>query len=807
MRHGRTGLSSVSSPLLKSPSIHLGNILLIASLTKTLSESGTRNLDPNSIPISEPLVIQILRKHSLEPSKKLDFFNWCRSVKPNFKHSAVTYSHIFRTLCRSGFVEEVPNLLFAMKEDGVLVDSDTFKFLLDAFIRSGKFDSALEILDFMEELGAGLNLRVYDSVLVALIRKDQVGLALSLFFKLLEACNGNDDGNSVDSSLPGSIAINELLVALRKAHMRREFKQVFDILREKREFEFDTCGYNICIHSFGCWGDLGASLKLFKEMKEKEKSFGSFGPDLCTYNSLIDVLCLVGKVKDALVVWEELKVSGHEPDAFTYRILIQGCSKSYRMDDATKIFSEMQYNGFAMDTVVYNSLLNGLFKARKVMEACQFFEKMVQDGVRASCWTYNILIDGLFRNGRAEAAYTLFCDLKKKGQFVDGITYSIVVLQLCREGQLEGALRLVEEMEARGFIVDLVTITSLLIGFHKQGRWDWTERLMKHIRDGNLVPNVLKWKANMEASMKNPPKNRKDYTPLFPSKGDFREIMNLLGSVGQAMGTNLDSEDCDEKDQEKPSIDTDQWSSSPYMDQLANQGKSTERSSQLFSLIRGQRVQEKGIGSFDVDMVNTFLSIFLAKGKLSLACKLFEVFTDMGVDPVSYTYNSIMSSFVKKGYFNEAWGVLNEMDEKVCPADIATYNLIIQGLGKMGRADIASSVLDKLMKQGGYLDVVMYNTLVNALGKAGRVDEASKLFEQMRTSGINPDVITYNTLIEVHTKAGQLQDAYKFLKMMLDAGCSPNHVTDTILDNLGKEIEKMRLQKASMVRTDNGDET
>ena len=69
-------------------------------------------------------------------------------------------------------------------------------------------------------------------------------------------------------------------------------------------------------------------------------------------------------------------------------------------------------------------------------------------------------------------------------------------------------------MEAKSFIADLTIIASYLIGFHEQGRWDWTERLMKHIHDGNLVPNVLKWKANMEALMKNPPTNRKDYTPI-----------------------------------------------------------------------------------------------------------------------------------------------------------------------------------------------------------------------------------------------------------------------------------------------------
>ncbi|EXC13626.1 hypothetical protein L484_019583 [Morus notabilis] len=784
--HGRTFLIKPQ----RSHHSQLADVLLVASLTKTLSESSTRYLpDPRSIPLSEPILLQILRNNSLHISKKLDFFTWF-SLNSDLKPSAHSYSQVLRALCREGHLHEASNLLGSMRQNGVIIDSWTFKTLLDTFIRSGKFDFALEILDTMEELGVTLNSHMYDSVLIALVRKDQLSFALSIFFKILE-----------DSShVPSSIGCNELLVALKKSDMRVEFKQVFDGIREKKGFGMNVWGYNICIHAFGFWGDLGTSLSLYREMKV------SVGPDLCTYNSLIHVLCFFGKVKDALVVYEELKGSGHQPDRFTYRILIQGCCKSYRIDNAEKIFNEMEYNGHCADTVVYNSLIDGLLKARKVSEACELFEKMTQDGVRASSWTYNTLIDGLFKNERAEAGYTMFCDLKKKGQFVDGITYSIVVLQLCREGLLEEALGLVEEMEGRGFVVDLVTITSLLVGLYKQGRWDWTDRLMKHIRDGNnLLPNVLRWKIDLEASLKNPQSKRKDYTPMFPSKDEFSEIMSLIRSANATMKAQLVPDNVDVKDDESVSSDIDQWSSSPYMDQLTNQVLSNGRSSQLFSLSRGRRVQAKGGDSFDIDMVNTFLSIFLAKGKLSLACKLFEIFTDMGVNPVSYTYNSMMTSFVKKGYFDEAWNILGEMGEKVCPADIATYNVIIQSLGKMGRADLASAVLDKLIEQGGYLDLVMYNTLINALGKAGRIDEVNKFFDQMRASGINPDVITYNTLIEVHTKAGQLKDAYKFLKMMLDAGCIPNHVTDTTLDFLGKEIEKESYQKASIMRNKDDD--
>ncbi|KAF6156763.1 hypothetical protein GIB67_033232 [Kingdonia uniflora] len=668
-----------------------------------------------------------------------------------------------------------------MKEDGIVVSSMTFKVILDAFIRSGKFDWALEVLDDMEQVGTKLSPYMYNSVLVALIRKNQLGLALSMFYKLVEA-SGAD-----------SICVNELLVAFRKAGMRLEFKRVFEKFREKG-FEFDTRGYNICIHAFGCWGDLHTSLMLYNEMRDRGPG-SAVKPDLCTYNSLIRVLCAVGKVNDALAVWEELKESGHEPDDFSYRTIIQGCCKSYRMDDAIRNFNEMQYNGFRPDTVVCNSLLDGLFKVRKLKEACELFEKMVNDGVRASCWTYNVLIDGLFKNGRAVAAYTLFCDLKKKGQYVDAITYSIVILNLCREDQIDRALELVEEMEARGFVVDLLTITTLLIGLYKQGSWNSSERLMKHVRNGNMVLNVLRWRAEMEASMRGSQDKRKDFTPMFPSKGNLSEIMSLINRSPLDPGPDREfASDVGETKHDEKNL----WSTSPYMDQLANQIKCNNHFHQTFSVSRGQRVQEKGVESFDIDMVNTYLSIFLAKGNLSVACKLFEKFTDMGIDPVNYTYNSMMTSFVKKGYFNEVWGVLHMMGEKLCPTDIATYNIIIQGLGKMGRADLASAILDQLNKQGGYLDIVMYNTLLNALGKDGRLEEANRLFEQMRSSGINPDIVTFNILIQVHSKAGRVKEAYKFLKMMLDAGISPNYVTDTTLDFLDKEIEKLRYEKASI---------
>ncbi|KAM1069066.1 hypothetical protein TB1_001040 [Malus domestica] len=69
----------------------LGDILRypqnpVPAITKTLSTSGTRNLpDPHTLPLSEPLLLQILLSQSLHPSRELDFFKWC-SLTHNIKH-------------------------------------------------------------------------------------------------------------------------------------------------------------------------------------------------------------------------------------------------------------------------------------------------------------------------------------------------------------------------------------------------------------------------------------------------------------------------------------------------------------------------------------------------------------------------------------------------------------------------------------------------------------------------------------------------------------------------------------------------
>jgi pentatricopeptide repeat protein len=712
-------------------------------------------------PLPLPVHLHILRHPALPPASKLSFF--LAATPPASPLLESTFPVLLRALAAGS-----PPLLDALLPFALSASPSTLlPALLSFLLSASRLDAALSLLD---SAPPDLLPRLAAAALPSLIASQNLSAAVPAIRRLLP----------IASHPPPVRETNRLLLALSKENLSDDFRYVFEEM-SRRGLPSNVRLYNICIHAFGKWRQLDMSLGLFAAMKAATPPVE---PDICTYNSVIRALVVGGRVPDALVIYDEMKSSGIEPDVFTYRAVMNGCCKSFRMDDALRVFHEMRGIIGVSDVVVYNSLLDGLFKVKKLDEACSFFETMVADGIQCSASTHNTVIDGLFKNGRAEAACRLFYELRRKGQLLDGIAYSIMVREFCKEGigdQVAEAVELVKEMEQQGFSVDLVTITSLLIGFNKSKRWDLEEQIVKFIRDSTVLPDAIRWKSNMMVALRGPHGREKDGTPLFSFDGNMEDVMSLVNHVGHT-GT----------DEEIPNSDPkDDWTLSPHLDHLAKHADSLN-SSVVFTMHRGQRVEGMGPKTFDADMINTYLSIFLAKGKLSVACKLFEIFTNLGNKGTSYTYNSLMTSFVKKGYLKQVWAVLHERGGQLCPNDVATYNLIIQGLGLMGKADVARTIIDRLSKKGVYMDIVMYNTLISQLGKVGKVEEAGCLFEQIIRSGMKPDVVTFNTLISINAKAGRLKEAGKYLRRMIREGIAPNHATETILIFLDKEIEKTR---------------
>ncbi|PWA35420.1 tetratricopeptide-like helical domain-containing protein [Artemisia annua] len=85
---------------------------------------------------------------------------------------------------------------------------------------------------------------------------------------------------------------------------------------------------------------VGAASKLALALTIK-----GISPDVCTFNSLIQGLCLSSKFETALEVFQGMKNKGCQPDEFTYNMLIDWYCTKGKLDSALRLLKEMESSG------------------------------------------------------------------------------------------------------------------------------------------------------------------------------------------------------------------------------------------------------------------------------------------------------------------------------------------------------------------------------------------------------------------------------------------------------------------------------
>ncbi|KAM3355546.1 hypothetical protein P3S68_022259 [Capsicum galapagoense] len=163
----------------------------------------------------------------------------------------------------------------------------------------------------------------------------------------------------------------------------------------------------------------------FRFCKEMEKY--KYDPDVNTYNTIIDGLCRVGKVKIAHNVLKGMVKRGHQlspnvvsyfrlkPISITYNTLIQGLCEAKRFDRIKEILEgTLGGGGLIPDTCTFNTLITYHCNVGNMDEEIQVFENMSKLKVKPDSSTYSILIQSFSKKGYLERAEKLFDNIMKK---------------------------------------------------------------------------------------------------------------------------------------------------------------------------------------------------------------------------------------------------------------------------------------------------------------------------------------------------------------------------------------------------------
>lgn len=209
---------------------------------------------------------------------------------------------------------------------------------------------------------------------------------------------------------------------------------------------------------------------------------------------------------------------------------------------------------------------------------------------------------------------------------------------------------------------------------------------------------------------------------------------------------------------------------------------------------------------------HSLIHSFVSQGEMGRAIEVLELMTH---DKVKYPFGNFVSSSVISGFCRISKPQLaleffeNAVSSRVRP-NMATCTALLGALFQLGRVREVSALVSWMESEGLGFDVVFYSSWICGYYREGVLVEAIRKHKEMIGKGIIPDTISYTIIIDGFSREGYVEKAIGFLEMMKKDGLEPNVVTYTammlgfckkgkldeaytlfkMVDNLGIEVDE-----------------
>lgn len=256
-------------------------------------------LTDSGIKVSPELVEETLRRFENAGMLGYRFFEWCNKQR-GYKHSVRAYHTMISSLAKIRQYQLMWDLVNKMRAKEML-NVETFGIIIRKYARAHRVDEAIYTFNVMDKYGVTPNLA----------------------------------------------AFNILLAPFCKSKNARKAQAIFDDMKER--FTPDSKTFSILIEGWGREPNLPKAKEVFDDMICK--------PDVVTYGIMVDILCKVGKVGEALDIIRDMMATGScRPNTYIYSVLIHTYGIQKQTKEAVDVFLEMESNGITADVVAYNAL-------------------------------------------------------------------------------------------------------------------------------------------------------------------------------------------------------------------------------------------------------------------------------------------------------------------------------------------------------------------------------------------------------------------------------------------------------------------
>jgi pentatricopeptide repeat protein len=190
-----------------------------------------------------------------------------------------------------------------------------------------------------------------------------------------------------------------------------------------------------------------------------------FEPSVVTFSTLVNGLCIEGRIARAVEFFNDMVARGYEPNLHTYNTIINGLCKIGDTSVAAGLLKKMDEAGCEPDVVTYNTIIDNLCKDRLVNEALDIFSQMKGKSIKPDVITYTSLMHGLCNSGQWKEASALLNEMMGLNIMPDVVTFSMLIDTLCKEGEVSEAQGVLKQMTEKGVEPNIFTYNSLMDGY------------------------------------------------------------------------------------------------------------------------------------------------------------------------------------------------------------------------------------------------------------------------------------------------------------------------------------------------------
>ncbi|KAK2981225.1 hypothetical protein RJ640_030614 [Escallonia rubra] len=234
-----------------------------------------------------------------------------------------------------------------------------------------------------------------------------------------------------------------------------------------------------------------ASAKMVNKAVEVLDEMPKYGcePDEYVFGCLLDALCKNGSVKEAALLFEDMRTR-FRPTIRHFTSLLYGWCKEGKLMEAKFVLVQMREAGFEPDIFVYNSLLGGYTAAGKMADAFDLLEEMRRKGCEPSATSFTILIQALCGKDRTEEAMRVFLDMERSGCKADVVAYTALISGFCKWGKVDRGYEVLDGMVQKGHTPNQTTCLHIMLAHEKKEELEECVELVGEMRKIGCIPDL-----------------------------------------------------------------------------------------------------------------------------------------------------------------------------------------------------------------------------------------------------------------------------------------------------------------------------